>query len=211
MRHSPARPNFLGMLAALGYVGTLELAVVGFLQPAHTFFALQLGSPLQFGPALALGLASAAPALLLPQRIGSVAPFCAAVVYFVVLLPGPLLGLLAGVTDGGFFAATIFAAVVVNLFARRMESHHSESVPKLLPGHPAIYALLYGGVAAFILYMLLIYPGQLHLVALSDVYTLRQEATGPAFTAYQYVSGAFAGAVGPVALTYGLVRRQWLL
>lgn len=109
------------------------------------------------------------------------------------------------------FSSTLYIDLVVITFVLAIVSRISfiES-PIRYPLTVGFYLIPLTLCFLYILYMLLLYPGELRLVDLNSVYELREQAKEVQGTAIKYLVGFLLGMAAPFCLAFGVYNKNWL-
>lgn len=193
------------------------MATKNFLMPWHTYFALRIPSGETFTVAHALYvMAVCSPLVILPRELKNVRTFWSASIVMIVTMPTAVAAALGNSDDSRVYLLPFLVSLMVcSVAAVRKKRPLSPLAGRMLivrrSGLRGYTLFLVLACVSFIAYAVLTRGAQLRLVGFDDVYELRRQARATTGPIYGYSSAIFSGAIGPIAIVYGLLRRKFPL
>jgi hypothetical protein len=203
--------RFILLLAITGYVACFQWMYVNWLYPEFGYFGFDYNPP-GTGFALLAWTLSLLPALWMPINLKRPSQVAYWILYIMVFIPSMFVPLYAGLSsaaDVGVLMVTLFVGLAIVGSGYLFPVHHFKFTGVSVKVFWRAFGLL---AAALVVWMMVVFRSQLHIVSFEDVYDLRFAASDLAEgSQVNYGYMLLTGAIDPFLMAYGLFYRRWSL
>jgi hypothetical protein len=202
------RHRYLLILAIAAYVACFQWMYVNWLYPTFEYFGFNFNRP-NTGFLLVAWSLSLLPALWMPIHLTRPSQLAYWVLYLMVLIPSmfvPMYAELSRAAEVGALMVTLFAGFAIVGLTYLLPIRKLEFVG-------TSQTLFWKGLglltATLIIWMVVVFRGQLNIVSFQDVYDLRSAANDLSDgSQVNYAFMLLAGAIDPFLMGYGLFYRR---
>jgi hypothetical protein len=196
------------VLGIVTFVGSFQQVYLKWLYPVFGYYGFENSNPMIGYLCLAWGF-SVGPALWMPIKLTRPSQLIYWVLYLTVFIPSMFVPLYAGLQD-----APEVASLMLVLFLGFAITGMSYLLPLLTLHPPRISLRSYGWffcclAAVLVLWVLLVFRGNLRIVSFADVYDLRSAADDVMEgSSVHYAVMWLSAVIGPTLLAWAIVRKR---